>query len=72
MSSRFSHFQKNKILVTVLHRRRNVLNIRGKGAKVQTIGEAKGGGEQTFRWLKTDWSPRPQSVSNNYISHIEK
>ena len=30
-----------------------------------------GGGGQTFRWLLTDRSPLPQSVPNNYISHIE-
>ena len=61
-------------LLCVSHRRRKVLNIGsvgwgGGGGGAEQGSEYGGGG--TFRWLYTDWSPCPQSVPNNYISHIE-
>ena len=62
-------------------RRRKVLNIGGAGgvggggdgARFRILGGGGGGARwgHSFRWLKTNWSPRSQSVPNNYISHIE-
>ena len=43
----------------------------GGGGKAQNIGGHGGGGGQTFRWMYTDGSSRPQSVPVNDISHIE-
>ena len=63
-----------------LHRRREVMNIGGGGGRFRIMcvwgGEGSeywggGGGGANFS-LAVNWSePPPQSVPNNYISHIE-
>ena len=62
-------------LLSLVHRRRKVLAGGGRG-KVQIIffgGGGKGGGGEAanFSLAVTCSEPPPQSVPNNYISHIE-
>ena len=62
--------------MTLYHRRRKVLNIGGGGGGggggqgSENWGEGQRGGGKLFAGCKLIGAP-PQSVPNNYISHIE-